>query len=108
MKEIIVPTPCLTQQEIRNYLQSNTDDEKRYRIENHLLDCPLCNAAVEGLSEHYNFEEHNDLDELEDTIRDQYQESEVKVVEMPRRRPILARIASVAAILLLVVAAGRQ
>lgn len=106
MKEIIVPTPCLTQQEIQNYLQSNTDDEKRYRIENHLLDCPLCSAAVEGYAEHYNFEEHNDLEDLRARIDEQHQMDKAQVITMPRRRPVLARIAAAAAVLLLVAAAA--
>ena len=105
MKEVIVPTPCLTQQEIRNYLQSNSDADTRYRVENHLLDCPLCSAAVEGFADHYNFEEHEELDELEETIRRRYQMEENQVIQMPRRRPLFARIAAAAAVLLIGAAA---
>jgi hypothetical protein len=105
MKDFIVSTPCLSQIEIQNYLQSNIDDDTRYRVENHLLECPLCDAAVEGYAAHYNFDEHTDLDELESAVMEQYKLEKNQVIPIARSRPLLARLAA-AAVILLVGAAG--
>ena len=48
MKTIFQAHQCLTEAEIRRYLEGTTDAEARHRVENHLLDCPLCEEAVEG------------------------------------------------------------
>ena len=47
---------CLSEEELQLYLSGDLDDSTRFRVENHLLDCPLCSEAVEG------FENANDAD----------------------------------------------
>ncbi len=59
---------CLSQDEIRLYLIGELDESSRYRVENHLLDCPLCSDAVEGFAENYNFDKDEQLDELKKAI----------------------------------------
>ncbi|GAB4247728.1 MAG: hypothetical protein Kow0027_09630 [Saprospiraceae bacterium] len=39
---------CLTEAEIEGYVKGELSGEMRFRVENHLLDCPLCADAVEG------------------------------------------------------------
>ncbi|MFQ5445974.1 MAG: tol-pal system YbgF family protein [Saprospiraceae bacterium] len=39
---------CLTNAEIRSYLHGHAPTSARRRVEEHLLDCPLCSDAVEG------------------------------------------------------------
>ncbi len=41
---------CLSMEEIQDYLTNRADDALRFRVEDHLLDCPLCAAAMEGYS----------------------------------------------------------
>ena len=42
---------CLQPQEVTAYLEQSLSEEQRFAIENHLLDCPLCDAAVEGYAQ---------------------------------------------------------
>ncbi len=39
---------CLNRREVEQYLRGRLSNRRRHEIENHLLDCPLCAAAVEG------------------------------------------------------------
>ena len=48
MKKIFQPTECLSREEIQHYSKGEISDELRYKVENHLIDCPLCSAAMDG------------------------------------------------------------
>jgi len=48
MKEFTVHTACLNLEEIQNYAKDRLDEAARFRVENHLLDCALCRAALES------------------------------------------------------------
>ena len=49
MNHIFQPHRCLTREELHHHLHGTpTDDAERFRVENHLLDCPLCRDAVAG------------------------------------------------------------
>ncbi|MCB0642395.1 MAG: tetratricopeptide repeat protein [Phaeodactylibacter sp.] len=48
MKPLFQNHECLSEQDIRDYLNEKLTDERRFYMENHLLDCPLCSDAVEG------------------------------------------------------------
>lgn len=48
MKKIFEATVCLSLEEIRQYSKGKVSDELRYKIENHLIDCPLCADAMDG------------------------------------------------------------
>lgn len=39
---------CLREAELEGYVKGELSGEERFRVENHLLDCPLCSDAVEG------------------------------------------------------------
>lgn len=51
MDKIFNNRACLQPQEITAYLKQSLSEEQRFAIENHLLDCPLCDAAVEGYAQ---------------------------------------------------------
>ncbi len=42
------PTTCVSQEELRQYLFGDMDRQGLRRVEDHLLDCPLCSDAVDG------------------------------------------------------------
>ncbi|MBR9920421.1 MAG: hypothetical protein GYB31_06240 [Bacteroidetes bacterium] len=48
MQPIFQEHNCLTQIELKAYLEGTLNNKDRFRVENHLLDCPLCSDAVEG------------------------------------------------------------
>lgn len=49
MSKIFDVRPCLSREEITEYLTGSLTETKRFEIENHLLDCPLCSDAVDGI-----------------------------------------------------------
>jgi tetratricopeptide (TPR) repeat protein len=49
MEKMFSVTSCLSRVDIEQYLAEDLSKERRFEVENHLLDCPLCSAAVEGL-----------------------------------------------------------
>ena len=48
MKPLFQNHECISEQEVRDYINEKLTDERRFFVENHLLDCPLCSDAVEG------------------------------------------------------------
>lgn len=48
MKPIFQIHQCLSEENIKGYLTNRLSEEERFRVENHLLDCPLCSDAVDG------------------------------------------------------------
>lgn len=49
--EIFQNSPCLSAEELQNYLQGASPAGERRRVEEHLTDCPLCSDALEGFQE---------------------------------------------------------
>ncbi|MBI1226395.1 MAG: hypothetical protein GC192_14275 [Bacteroidetes bacterium] len=47
-KQIFKPSACVSQEELRQYLSGGMNREELRRVEDHLLDCPLCSDAVDG------------------------------------------------------------
>ncbi len=75
MKGLFKGMSCLTQQEIVAYLKEDLSDTARYEVESHLLDCPLCNAAVEAYANNY----ENAEAELEADLADLTQKDPLSV-----------------------------
>lgn len=48
MKPIFQEQDCLSEGAIQEYVNSRLSNTDRHRVENHMLDCPLCSEAVEG------------------------------------------------------------
>jgi Flp pilus assembly protein TadD len=49
MEESFKPRSCLSLIELEHYVRGTISDDQILDIENHLLDCPLCSDAIEGL-----------------------------------------------------------
>lgn len=47
--ELFTETPCRTLDELLRYRDGSLTTEEKHRVEEHLLDCPLCSDALEGL-----------------------------------------------------------
>lgn len=48
-KDLFTETPCRTLDELLHYRDGSLTTEEKHRVEEHLLDCPLCSDALEGL-----------------------------------------------------------
>lgn len=48
MKPIFQTHRCLSARELHRYTTGELSGQERFRVENHLLDCAMCNDAVEG------------------------------------------------------------
>ena len=48
-QQIFQISNCLGKEELQAYLENKISAKGRRRIENHLLDCPLCSDALDGL-----------------------------------------------------------
>lgn len=53
-----IEDPCLTQNEINNYLLKQSDKASLRRVEQHLVDCPLCADAMDGYAQNFS-NQHN-------------------------------------------------
>ncbi len=67
-KLVFQPTNCLSQAEIRQYLIGDIDENSRYRVENHLLDCPLCAEALEGFSQESSLDPEKEIEDLKSAV----------------------------------------
>ena len=104
MKDLFATTQCLSQEQIRDYLKGSLNEEARYEVENHLLDCELCSAAVEGFAESYNFDENRELEELAQRFSSQ-KAAEAQIRPLRRNYRWLNRVAAAAILLILPLAA---
>ncbi len=80
-KQIFKPTACVSQEELRQYLSGDINREGLRRVEDHLLDCPLCSDAVDGFEatgEHAT----DDLEDFESFRRKLPVESSAKVRQL--------------------------
>ena len=104
-RAIFDDSKCLNAQQIQHYLSETADNEERYEVENHLLDCPLCSEAIEGFANHYNFEEDTALEELKNRFGNQTNEEAI-VRELPRRSRLISlnRVAAAAMMLIIPIA----
>ena len=105
MKDIFAKTQCLSADQIKAYLNGSLDEEARYEVENHLLDCELCSAAVQGFASHYHFEKDQQLEQLADKFEPPNTVVETEIRPLQRSYRLINRIAAAAAIILLPLAA---
>ncbi len=52
LKHIFEQSACLTPRQVKNYVSGKMVHEEAHVVEAHLLGCPLCSDAVEGIIEH--------------------------------------------------------
>ncbi len=97
---------CLSEEAIKKYLTNSLSDEDRFQVEDHLLDCPFCTDAAEGLEAHYDFEKNDSLDRLDTHFEKELKKEEVLVKTLkPRSRFSINQIAAAILLLLVPVAA---
>lgn len=93
---------CLDAGEIQRYLDGEADDALRFRVENHLADCPLCSAAVEAYAAAGHAGRIRANEEIEEL---RYRVAE-RTEEVPRRRNSLFNWAAAAAVLIILGVSG--
>ncbi len=102
MEKFLSATKCLGQKEVQKYLKAQLNEQERFRVENHLLECPLCSDAVDGLANHYNFDEDIELEQIQALIPNtNSSNSTTNIRTLPSRRFSFSRIAAAAIVLLL-------
>lgn len=102
MNKILKNTSCLQAEQIRAYLKEDLNEDQRFEVENHLLDCPLCTDAVEGFANNHNVDDLPKLDFLEN--KEVATPSPTIVKKLPARKNWVMRIA--ASLLLLSIPIG--
>ncbi len=100
MNKILNNTTCLKPEQIRDYLSEQLDENQRFDVENHLLDCPLCTDAVEGFANNHNIDDLPELDFSQPTEAT----TPTIVKQLPARKNWAMRIA--ASLLLLSIPLG--
>ncbi len=48
--QILNNTACLSKNQLQGYVNNTLQPEELYAVEMHLIECPICNDAIEGLS----------------------------------------------------------
>ena len=99
MEEIFTASKCLGHDEVQKYLQAQLNEQERFKVENHLLDCSLCSDAVEGFANHHNVE--SDLKEIKTSIQERITAPTAKVRPLSASRFSFNNLA--AAILMLLI-----
>ncbi len=105
MKELFTSIPCLSPSQVKDYIDDRLDKAKRFEVENHLLDCELCTAAIEGFSESYDFKVDQELEQLENLFDPAQKAKEAQLKPLRNNYSFINRIAAAAAIILLPLAA---
>lgn len=96
LNDIFKTTECLSSTDIQNYLQGQANPANKRRVEEHLLDCPLCSDAVEGFE---SVTTNIALPEDFATFRKKLPGAGEGQVRRLRPGTVLLRVAAVAAIL---------
>ena len=105
MEKFFSATKCLGQADVQKYLKAQLNEQERFTVENHLLECPLCSDAVEGFANHYNFDEDTELEEIQELITQNASLNTTPIVRnLPKRQFSFNRIAAAALMLLLPIA----
>jgi len=88
---------CLSEEQLKLYLQQKLSASEQYQIENHLIDCELCTDALEGLRLVENpIELSNVVTELNQQIDIRVKSGEKKIIPFYTRFRIAAVITLVA------------
>ncbi|HRK80175.1 MAG TPA: hypothetical protein PLZ12_01950 [Saprospiraceae bacterium] len=75
-------SPCLSAEELQHYSDGRADEVLRFRVEEHILDCPLCEAALEGYASKGNpgqEQVQQELEQLKMRIMETREETPVNV-----------------------------
>lgn len=103
MNKILTNTSCLNPEQIKAYLMESLDEDQRFEVENHLMDCPLCSDAVEGFANSHNADDL-ELPELDFLKSEDIKTPPAKIKKLPASKNWVLRIA--ASLLLLSIPLG--
>lgn len=102
MENLFESSDCLTKNQMKKYLQKQMKKADQLVVEKHLIDCPLCSDAIDGYTNHYNFESDTTFDNLDSFLKEKEKMTTSKTVNLqPKRSIIFNRIA--AAILMFII-----
>lgn len=107
ISKIFPQTECLSQDTLLRYVRNELPKMEVRMVENHILDCPLCNAAVEGLQSDQGAGFEALAASLRSTIQDRVEGGKViefpahKVQAAPKRRSWAAGLSIAAAVAIL-------
>lgn len=93
------PTACVSQEELRQYLAGSMDRAGTRRVEDHLLDCPLCSDAVDGFEASGELQLADDLEDFDSFRKKLPVAGTAKLRRLNPARAFWMRAAAVAAIL---------
>lgn len=108
ISNIFPQTECLSQETLLRYVRNELSKSECRLVENHTLDCPLCNAAVEGLESNQGAGFEDLVASLRSKVQDRVEEGG-KVIDFPshptvaapKRRSWVAGISIAAAVAIL-------
>lgn len=107
ISKIFPQTECLSQDTLLRYVRNELPKMEVRMVENHILDCPLCNAAVEGLQSDQGAGFEALAASLRSKIQDRVEGGKViefpvhKVQAAPKRRTWAAGLSIAAAVAIL-------
>lgn len=95
MENLFESSKCLTKDQMKGYLQKQMNKEKQIEVERHLVDCALCSDAIDGYTNHYNFESDETFENLDGFLKEKEQMMMKKTVKLePRKTASFNRIAA--------------
>lgn len=97
-RHIFQPSTCLKPEEIQAYLNGSLGRDASRRVENHLLDCPLCSDAVDAFEEMGSAKIHA-FEDFSDFKKKLPLSADTANIRQLPPSPMLKRLASVAAVL---------
>lgn len=106
MNNLFEERPCLSQTEIKQYIQGQLTQEEVHKIEQHLIDCPFCSDAIEGFGKLQDFSEAESLLAEMDA---EFAQKITPISKAPQKAPYSLRLVflrAAAAILLLGIPIG--
>lgn len=103
MKKIFPPTQCLSREVLKRYAKGEISGDLRFQVENHLLDCPLCDAALAGFAA---IEDQADTDAIFEDIFEQIDSKTMTPPQVQSKTRRLIPWNNIAASLLFLVSLG--
>ncbi|MBI4946352.1 MAG: tetratricopeptide repeat protein [Bacteroidetes bacterium] len=110
-KNIFAHTDCISEEMLMKYISGTLSPAEKHEVEKHLIDCPMCSDAVEGLQimtspqpspKERGLTSQKAIDELNIRIRERAEKKEGKIIFLQQYRTQLAVAASIIVVIGLV------
>ena len=106
MENLFESSKCLTTTQMKKYLQKQMKKENQLVVERHLVDCPLCSDAIDGYTNHYNFESDTTFENLDSFLKEKEQKMMSKTVDLQPKRSIRFNRMAAAILMFLIPVSG--